>query len=113
MGLDSRPHVSEPGAVAISIGAVAKKWCAQRINLSVAVHCEESIGRKGTKRQTRRGKNSRIANTNTPKRNASVSLSVVNEKAREISLAGFLLIIPAASYSPTQLPAQYHRLQEA
>jgi hypothetical protein len=26
---------------------------------------------------------------------------------------GLRLIIPAASYSPTQLPAQYHRLQEA
>ena len=37
-----------------------------------------------------------------------------NEKARSsFTLSGLPLIIPAASYSPTQLPAQYHRLQEA
>ena len=36
------------------------------------------------------------------------------KKARSsFTLSGLSLIIPAASYSPTQLPAQYHRLQEA
>src|ERR1044072_1101778 len=35
-----------------------------------------------------------------------------HKKAREIS-RGLSELIPAASYSPTQLPAQYHRLQEA
>jgi hypothetical protein len=39
---------------------------------------------------------------------------IENQKARSsVTLSGLLLIIPAASYSPTQLPAQYHRLQEA
>ena len=37
-----------------------------------------------------------------------------SKKARQtFRLTGFHLIIPAASYSPTQLPTQYHRLQEA
>ena len=31
----------------------------------------------------------------------------------ELDQAGFVKIIPATSYSPTQLPAQYHRLQQA
>jgi hypothetical protein len=37
------------------------------------------------------------------------------KKAREsLTLSrAFLEIIPAASYSPTPLPVQYHRLQEA
>ena len=33
--------------------------------------------------------------------------------ARDQFSRGLSVIIPAASYSPTQLPAQYHRLQEA
>ena len=38
---------------------------------------------------------------------------MARKPARHLSETGFRLIIPAASYSPTQLPAQYHRLQEA
>lgn len=35
------------------------------------------------------------------------------QKAREENLSGFSGIIPAASYSPTRLPVQYHRLRRA
>jgi hypothetical protein len=36
-----------------------------------------------------------------------------HESPPNVMFGGLCLIIPAASYSPTQLPAQYHRLQEA
>jgi hypothetical protein len=37
-----------------------------------------------------------------------------HRKARErFDFRGLLLIIPATSYSPTQLPGQYHRLEAA
>ena len=31
----------------------------------------------------------------------------------KFTLSGLHLIIPATSYSPTQFPVQYHRLQQA
>ena len=36
-----------------------------------------------------------------------------NKARSSVTLSGLHQIIPAASYSPTQLPAQYHWLQEA
>ncbi len=31
----------------------------------------------------------------------------------DLNQIGFFLLIPATTYSPTQLPAQYHRLKRA